>query len=130
MKKQILEEENMYSKYAARVHPTERLTPIISPETPLKAKYKKLRFKTEQEFKRWLNEKYTQKINLFDAGDISTIWIDEEGEILHCDFHGSLYNGCFVDLSTLKEDKPLRIFVYGKWKVFAGLVPESIVLKK
>lgn len=115
--------------YKGRGHATERLTAVSNPPAPFKPKYKKLRFKTEPEFKRWLNATYSHKINLFDAGDISTIWVDAEGEILNCDFHGGIYNGAFIAMEHLHTNAPLSIYLNGEWKVYAGLVAESINIK-
>ena len=63
----------------------------------MKTLYKDLRFKTEKEFKKWLNEKADKKIIFFDAGqDLLEIHIDERGEILHCNLQASVWNGLFV----------------------------------
>lgn len=63
-----------------------------------KPQFKELTFKSQKEFDKWLSEKAKCQIDLVDFGqDMQRIYVHESGEILHCDFQESIYNGKFVD---------------------------------
>ena len=87
-----------------------------------KPKFKELTFDSEELFQSWLKENTAKIINLNPVFDITKIWVHSSGEILHCDFHGRIYNGKFINLKSLKIGSPLII----DSEVVRGLVVESI----
>lgn len=89
--------------------------------------YQDKRFDTREEFEKWLVQTTYKKISFSDLGqDMQNIWVAKSGEILHCDFHGSIYNGSFVDLEKLEEFTPITIYYNDEWKRYMGLVVDSI----
>jgi hypothetical protein len=66
--------------------------------------YKDKKFKSEQEFKDWLEKISITKICFKDNGQDCLYWyIDDGGEILHCEpFQSAIWNGRIVDLETVK----------------------------
>lgn len=84
----------------------------------MKSKYRNLKFETDKAFKNWLDETATDKIELIDKGqDLTTIWIDQHGEILHCNLQTSVWCGKFVCLSELREGDNIFISGIGKDKI-------------
>lgn len=76
----------------------------------MEAQFKTVQFNSDKEFRTWLNSTTSHKIFLSDLGqDMQIIWIHSSGEILHCDFYASIYNGKFVDMEALEEFTPLVI---------------------
>jgi hypothetical protein len=96
----------------------------------LKSKFKNEIFKTKEEFEGWLLAKTSKKIGLKDFGqDMLTIYLHESGEVLHCDFHSQIYNGCFINLANLKIGQPLEICKEGEEKFveYGRLIPDEII---
>lgn len=94
-----------------------------------KSKYRRLRFPDQDAFNLWLSEKARKIIHLKDVGqDMHKIWIDEEGEILHTDFHSHKMNGKFINLDVLEVDSILVARESGKdqWDAYWRLMPEKI----
>lgn len=84
-------------------------------------------FKTEEEFHLWLEEITSKKILLKDLGqDMQMIWVAQSGEIIHCDFHASIYNGKFINMQELSEFCPLEILEDNKWVRKMGLLVDEI----
>jgi len=74
--------------------------------------YKGLKFKTEAEFDKWLEEKAAYYISLEDQGqDFIGLWIDEGGEILQTKIPsiGMIYCSKLVDLFNLEVGRGLPI---------------------
>lgn len=72
------------------------------------SKYKNLKFKSHSEFSDWLRTTMFKTIHLVDNGqDITRIYIDEFGEVLHTNWQAKIYNGRFVNLDTLKKNTNL-----------------------
>ena len=93
------------------------------------AQFLEYRFKNEELFKEWLRSIWSKKIRLVDKGqDMTAMWIHETGEILHCNFHASIYDGRFVDLESLQECSAIRLWNNEslEWDVMNNLVVESI----
>ncbi|MBB4117881.1 hypothetical protein GGR32_000153 [Mesonia hippocampi] len=85
------------------------------------------RFANQASFNAWLDKTYDKKIILSDFGqDMTKLYIDEHGEILHCNFHAHIYNGRFVNTESLTEFVPLEILENGSWKRKDGLLIEEI----
>jgi len=62
-------------------------------------RYADLKFNSQLEFDRWLEETAVQKIELVDDGqDLTTFWVAKNKEIIHAEFGmaATLYNGAFV----------------------------------
>ena len=89
----------------------------------MKAKFKDLIFNSYKELNKWLKENTFKVITLKDYGqDMQKIWVHESGEILYCDFHGSIYIGKFIDMKKLVvgnhlniwDDEKNRYIIYSK----------------
>jgi hypothetical protein len=77
----------------------------------MKNRFNDIHFQNEEDFNQWLSENYYIKITLEDHGqDIQLMYIHESGEILHCYFHSTIYNGKFIQPKALTIGKPLYIF--------------------
>jgi len=77
----------------------------------MKAKFKDLIFNSYKELNKWLKENTFKVITLKDYGqDIQKIWVHESGEILNCDFYGSIYIGKFIDMKKLVVGNHLNIW--------------------
>ena len=78
----------------------------------MKSKFKNLSFNNEDNFQEWLEKSTYMLITFQDLGqDMQTMYVHESGEILHCDFHSSIYNGQFVDIeSDLSAKRPLILY--------------------
>jgi len=75
------------------------------------AKHKGKKFKTESAFLSWLNKTASYKISFKDKRQDCLQWIiDEQGEILHSNLQGWIWNGNIVDLDTAKVGKHIGIF--------------------
>ena len=95
----------------------------------LKPKYVTQKFKTKKEFSEWLANTTFKKLILSNLGqDMRKIWVAESGEILHCDFQSSFYNGKFVNMAELSEYSPLEILEEGQWAVKMNLLVDEIQL--
>ncbi len=91
-------------------------------------KYISKKFKTQKEFYNWLNNTTSKIITFKNLNqDLTQMWIAANGEILHCDFQSSIYNGNFINLNNLSILKPLEIFKNGKWRMLNGLIIENIL---
>lgn len=76
-----------------------------------KPQFKELTFKSRSAFNAWLKNTTSKTITFQDFGqDMQRMHIHKSGEILHCDFHGNLYNGLFVNLEVLKVGEMLQTF--------------------
>jgi len=85
--------------------------------------FKELRFKSEKEFKVWLDSHTSKIVHLVDNGqDLMCIWLHESGEIVHCNAQGGIWNGKFVDMAKLKAGA--NLFFNGKEMNF---IIESVV---
>lgn len=83
------------------------------------AQFKNKTFSTNAAFLTWLGNNTSKKIALLDLGqDMQRIHIHESGEILHCDFQSSIYNGKFVNIDNIKIGQTLEIYEDGK-----GFIP-------
>lgn len=99
--------------------------------TLLEPKYKEVVFSTQEEFEDWLASTTYKELIFDDLGqDLRRMHIDERGEILHCNYHGRIYNGSFVNLKELEEFTPVQILEKGAWVVKYGLLINEIVLWK
>lgn len=77
----------------------------------MEAKFKHLKFNSYKELDKWLKENTFKVITLKDYGqDMQKIWVHESGEILNCDFHGSIYNGKFINMKKLVVGNHLNIW--------------------
>lgn len=93
----------------------------------LKPKHKNKKFRSEKEFIDWLNSTAHKKITFEDRQqDLSTMWVDERGEILNCDFNNDIYLGKFVDVKNLWENMPIKITFEEGWRFMKGLIIEKI----
>lgn len=88
-------------------------------------KYKDLKFENRATFNKWLEETTAYEIKLEGFQDLSTIYVDELGEILNCDAHSIMYNSKFVDMQRLKVGEPIVV----EGKSYRFLVVESIIDK-
>ena len=97
----------------------------------LTPRYASKKFNSISEFNSWLNETYHKKIYLEDLGqDITRIWVDEKGEILHCNFHAGIYNGLFININELQDFYPIQILEDGNWVRKLGLLVRAITPNK
>lgn len=95
-------------------------------------KYKDLKFKSEKEFKKWLKEKATRHIEFVDNGqDLTEIWVDDEGEILHCHYQSAIWCGIFIRISTLRKGKGIDMWFPDNknYKVMDFIVENNTKLK-
>lgn len=93
----------------------------------LKSQHRNKSFETIGEFDQWLAETTSKEIILAHLGqDMTKMWVDDKGEILHCNFHASIYNGNFVNLDSLEEFCPIEILEEGHWKTKLGLLVDEI----
>lgn len=95
----------------------------------MKANFKTLTFKSQEELDLWLKENTSYILFLVDNGqDMQTIWVHHTGEILQTDFSSSIYVGRFVDVNRIKAGKPL--FIKGEdetvFTEYGRLVVESV----
>ena len=75
------------------------------------ARFRELRFQSQQAFDNWLDDYTFKKIHLKDFGqDMTLICVLESGEILHSNFHGRIYAGQFIDMEKLAVGKKIVIF--------------------
>lgn len=66
-------------------------------------KYKTLTFETEEGFDTWLKTMAKKIIHFKDEGqDLIIMWVDSEGEILHCNLQTSIWCGRFVNMDKLE----------------------------
>lgn len=91
-------------------------------------KFKDKRFKTQAEFDKWLDETTAITLYLEDQGhDMQIMYLAKSGEVLHCDFHSSIYAGKLINLDTLVAEQPLQIWDDLKgWVEYGRLIPETI----
>lgn len=74
----------------------------------MESQFKEIRFKTEADFKEWLEKTTFKKIFLKDKGqDLMKLWISESGEILNANMQSLIWNGRFVNLETLAKNTNL-----------------------
>lgn len=93
----------------------------------LKPKYVAETFNNQKEFDQWLAKTTFKELILADLGqDMTKIYVAESGEILHCNFHASIYNGRFVNMAELSEFCPLEILENGQWVRKMGLLVDEI----
>lgn len=99
----------------------------MSEEVMLKPKYAEKRFDSEEEFDSWLAKTAFKKIMLDDLGqDMTKMYVAETGEVLHCNFHASIYNGRFINMAELSEFCPIEILENGQWVRKMGLLVNEI----
>ena len=71
--------------------------------------YKELTFKSEIDFKKWLQKTTKYHIYFEDKGQDFLEWfIDERGEVLHSNLQSFVWNGKMVDIKTIVVGKKLR----------------------
>jgi hypothetical protein len=79
--------------------------------TDYKPKHQGLKFNTYKEFEKWLFEYCKYKIMFLDLRqDIKNMYIDEHGEILHCDYSSRAFNSKFVNVNKLSRGQRLEIY--------------------
>lgn len=87
-------------------------------------------FNSQKSFDDWLDKTTFKKLILSDLGqDMTRIYVAENGEILHCNFHSSIYNGRFINMAELDEFCPVEILENGQWVRKMGLLVDEIVSK-
>lgn len=94
-----------------------------------KPQFKELRFPSEADFYKWLNQNSKYVVTLKDVGfDISTFYIHETGEVLFTDFNQNLYIGSFVNLDLLKNNECLNIIKEGEkqFHCYKSLIVDTI----
>lgn len=94
-------------------------------------KYRDHRFETEELFEQWLHQIAKKQIIFRDhQQDLTSIWIDEEGEILHANLQTSIWCGKIVNIASLKLFTPIEIWDkdLNCFDTFHRLVPEEINL--
>ena len=78
----------------------------------MKPKYRDKKFKSKENFEKWLNKLTKFKIEFKDDGQDFLKWyLDKRGEVLHCEpFQSSVWNGTMVDIKRRKgrEYLPLQ----------------------
>lgn len=100
-------------------------TTATAPKPTPKAKYRELKFGSNASFNKWLKKTAKKQIFFQDRGqDLTCIWIDEEGEILHANLQTSVWCGAFVNMETMKIHKPIDFFIHGKWQTMNFIVEE------
>lgn len=73
--------------------------------------YRNLKFSTEAKFQEWLDNTATRRIDFMDHGqDLTAIWIDDKGEILHANLQTSIWCGKMVDPEAVTLGVPIRIW--------------------
>ncbi len=94
----------------------------------LKPMYKDVTFKSDKKFKQWIEFLTVYEIDFSDPDiDLQKMHLAKSGEILHCDYHGSIYNGKFVNIKNLDIAKPIQIQdETGEWISYNRLLPEKI----
>ena len=76
----------------------------------MKSQYKDTKFKTEDEFLKFLHRKTEIRITFEDNGQDCLEWfIDTRGEVLHSDMQSAVWNGKMVDLTKLKIGKEIPL---------------------
>lgn len=97
-------------------------------------KYKHLKFDSDIEFQSFLEKTASKSIILMDNGQgVSTIWIDEHGEILLTDEDNDTFKGKFINTEKLAIDMPVLIWAneIPDWHIMHRLIPDQIInLKK
>jgi hypothetical protein len=117
------------------------LTEAITQNEPAEGKlyvpqFKEMRFlgpTGKADFEVWLNQNTAFTIYLENLGqDMTVLYIHESGEILHCDFHGKMYNGMFVNLDTLQPGKCVEMYIkdLGSFEPFVRLIIEEVEATK
>ena len=93
----------------------------------LTPKYVAENFNSQKEFDQWLAKTTFKELILADLGqDMTKIYVAESGEILHCNFHSTIYNGRFVNMAELSEFCPIEILENGQWIRKMGLLVDEI----
>lgn len=92
------------------------------------AQYRELKFKNDDAFNAWLNTKAKQLIWLVDTGqDLTCMWIDEHGEVLHSNLQTAIWCGMFVNLYSLIPGENLEMyFEHTGWRTMMKLTCETI----
>ncbi len=93
------------------------------------AKYKELKFTSDDAFNAWLNKTAKKLIWFKDEGqDCICFWIDEHGEVLHMSYsQTSIWNGKFVNVETLKPGEPVQMyFEHEGWRTLIKLTVDEI----
>jgi len=95
----------------------------------MEAQFKELTFKTDKEWKQWLEENTHKRIQFKDNGqDLMVINVSETGEIIDCNMQSMIWNGRFVNLKKIEPDKAIRLWnpiSGGKWKTYDFII-ESV----
>lgn len=95
-----------------------KLTPVYLDKT----------FKSNKHFKEWLEKTTFARIKLAELGqDMTQIYVAESGEILHCNFHESIYKGKFINMKEATVFRQLEILENGKWVIKTGLLIEEVI---
>lgn len=99
----------------------------------MKSQYKDLRFPSKEKFEKWLSKLATRKIHFKSEGqDLTEIWIDKHGEILHCDMQGGVWNGLFVRThpAVFKAGMPIEMNLPNKgWRTMDFIIEKITKLK-
>lgn len=75
----------------------------MSQEIPT-PQHKERRFDSEQHFNKWLQVTATKKLHLKDnSQDLLILYIDDKGEVLHCNAQASIWIGNMLDINYLEE---------------------------
>lgn len=94
--------------------------------------FKDLKFESIVAFNAWLKDKKHKTIVLFDQGqDLTKMYIHESGEILHCNYHASIYNGKFLNKHMMRVGDPIAIWDEEKqiYELMGRLIIEKIYKK-
>lgn len=93
-----------------------------------KAKYKDLKFLSDEDFKAWLLKYEHAKIELEDNGqDLQVISVDKNGEIINTNAQQTIWLGSFIDLKILNRDMAITMYndTFKRWRE-TDFIPEKV----
>lgn len=95
------------------------------------ARYKNRRFKSEGAFQKWLKLTATRTVEFEDFGqDLQRIWIDERGEIIHCNAQSGVWNGMFLSIEQIAAGRPAWFYFKNEkvWKKMDFIIEDTEIL--
>ena len=102
-------------------------TQTIAEKAPVQ-KYKGLKFKTAQAFAEWVKQKCFAHIQFVDNGqDLTEVWVDEDGEILHSDLQSSIWCSQFIRMNNLFEGAPVEMWTESSGWFISDFIVEKII---
>ncbi len=93
------------------------------------SQYRHLKFKGKKELEEWIKTKAHRAIFFAGDQDLQKIIVDSNGEILDANLQSEIWDGRFINLTTLTTDKPIQMWNTEKqeWQTMERLVVEEII---